>query len=100
MVEEIEYKKAKGVKDKEIEIAFVTKIKPRPPFYLFVPSFEEIPENVREENKEKSFALGDFFDTDEEAIEKVKEAGYDKEQMKILEKQSYLKLKKKLEEVV
>lgn len=97
---DIEYKKVKDVKDGKFEFEYTTIIRPIPPFYLLVPSINEMPPSVLKENEGKSFALGKFYDTDEEAIEVVKDAGYTKSQMKILESQGYLRTKKKLEELV
>jgi len=44
-------------------------------------------------NKGKAFALGTFFNTDEEALKEVKRAGYNKEKQKILKEQGYLVFK-------
>jgi hypothetical protein len=100
MVKEIEYTKAEKIEDSKIVPAFVTTIKPKPPFYLFVPSVYEIPKDYLKKMKGKAFALGSFFDTDEEAEKDVKEAGYKGEKVKILEEQGYLVSKKKLNEVI
>lgn len=94
MAQKIPYKKVKEVRDGHIVKSWETTIHPKPPFFLFVPSYEEIPEKVREENKDRAFILGEFVDTDEEAIRKAKKAGYDEEGIRTLKEQSYLKLKK------
>ena len=95
---DVKFKKVTDVENHKLK-GWTTTIRPRPPFFLFVPSFKEIPKDVREKNKDKFFALGEFFDTKEKALKKIKEAGYDKKGMMILQKQSYLKLKR-LKEVL
>jgi len=98
--QKIKYIKAEKVVDEKIVPMYTTTIKPKPPFYLFVPSIHEIPPNIRKKMKNKAFALGRFFDTDKEANKEVKEAGYRGEKVKILRKQGYLLSKEKLKKVV
>ena len=69
------------------------KITPRPPFYLFVPSIYEIPEDLKKQNKGKAFVFGHFYDTDEKATKEVKDAGYDKTKIRILKSQGYFRLR-------
>jgi len=105
MAKDIEFKKVKKVKNDKLEMAYTTTIRPKPPFYLFIPSYNEIPENIRKQNKGKYFSLGKFFNTKQQALKYAKESGYNKKDIEILQVQSYLKLKlgkskKKLKEVV
>jgi len=95
----ISYTKAKQFEGGK-PVGWTTSIHPIPPFFLFVPSIDDIPKEVMEKEKDKSFALGEFFDTDEQALKEVKESGYTQQQLAILEEQGYVRLKKKLKGVV
>lgn len=68
---------------------YSTTIKPREPFFLFVPALTDIPADVRKQHKGEWFALGEFFHSKAGAEQKVKEAGYDAKQKKILAQQKY-----------
>lgn len=96
MAEKVPYKKGKKVEEGEIK-GWTAKIEPKSPFFLFVPSSEELPEKVKEEHEGQWFALGDFYDTKEEAMEAVKKAGYTGEKVRTLKRQSYVE---KLDEVL
>jgi len=73
--------------------SYTTAIRPKPPFYLFVPNIHEIPEEIKKENKGKAFALGEFFDSDKGAEMAVKKAGYGEDKQRILKAQGYFRLK-------
>ena len=70
-------------------MSYSTTIKPKEPFFLFVPSLEEMPKEVLQENKGKWFALGEFFQTKTQAQKKIKQAGYNDAKTKILIQQKY-----------
>lgn len=88
------------IEDERIVPEFTTTISPRPPFYLFVPSIDEIPANYLKKMRGKAFALGDFFDSDEEALMEVKKNGYKGKDIDILREQGYLVFKDELEEII
>jgi len=69
--------------------SFATSIRPVPPFMLFVPSIKEIPSNIVQQMKGKSFALGGFYATPKQALAEIRESGYDAAKTKILEQQGY-----------
>jgi hypothetical protein len=68
-----------------------TTIKPRPPYYLFVPAINEVPANVRAGHKGEAFALGDFFKNKEEALKSIKKKGYKDSDVNLLKMQGYYK---------
>jgi len=73
-------------------MGFSTTIQPRPPFFLFVPSLDEIPAQERAKHKGEYFALGHFYKTLKQARVEVKESGYgSKEKIDVLIKQGYFK---------
>jgi hypothetical protein len=70
-------------------MAYSTTIKPKEPFFLFVPSLNDIPQEIKDKNIGKWFALGEFFDTEQEAERKVRSAGYGLKKQEILKQQNY-----------
>jgi len=76
-----------------MKVGYATSIQPKAPFFLLVPSIGEIPATVRQQNVGKAFALGDFYDTDAEALRAVLSAGYGKAKQETLRKQGYFRLK-------
>lgn len=89
----INRKIAKGEVPEKGRASWSTSIKPQSPFFLFVPSINEMPPRVRAENANRAFALGEFYSTNDKAMAAVRKAGYiAKEQQATLKKQGYLRL--------